>query len=245
MSYDGRLRLLKRSFIGGGEGGFYFRMLDRLQGLAHVDWLDIGIGRDGSSVAAFADHCRARGQTMAITGVDPDAVPGDTRDSAVRCTIVRTPFEMWTPTTSFDVINADQSLYYLQDLPAEIERMIAALRPGGLLIATCWLRDDTLHRIRQRLFSEVPTDLVGEGLQQALEARGELEMVERAVFETQVDVGSFLSDASRLEAAIRVISRGVPIPVSDAWMRDAAAVLGEFPALAARRNLALCFRRRS
>ena len=245
MSYDDSLQLLKRSFIGGGEGKFYFRMLDLLESVRHIDWLDIGIGNNESSIAPFAEYCRARGQSLAITGVDPDVIAGGRTDGAVQWTLVKVQYEQWTPTHPFDLINADQSLYYIQDLPAEIGRIVAALKPGGLLIATSWLQDDTLHRVRQRLFPHAPTDLFGEALQQALVDRCELEFVERAVFETQVDLSSFVDDKRRLEAAVRIIARGAPFPATNAWMRQAASILNEFPALAPRRNLAICFRRRA
>jgi SAM-dependent methyltransferase len=245
LSYDDSLRLLKRSFIGGGEGEFYFRMLDQLRALWHVDWLDIGIGRDGSSVAPFVKYCSARGQTVAITGVDPDAEPVGTVDGAIRWTLVRNWFHLWTPTGTFDLVNADQSLYYMEDLGAETRRIISAMKPRGLLIATCWLRDDTLHRIRQGLFADAKSDLVGENLEQMLRAQLSLELVDRAEFRTQVDLTSCLEDDRRLRAAIRVIARGVVFNDMETRMRKAAEILRDLPALAPRLNLALCFRRRA
>ena len=114
MNYADDLDVLKRSFVGGGEGGFYLKALQKLRGRSHLDWLDIGIGRDGTSLRPFVNQCRSSGQSLSITGIDPDATADVWVEDGARWTLIRGDFQSWVPDGQFDVINADQSLYYLR-----------------------------------------------------------------------------------------------------------------------------------
>ena len=245
MDYDENLQLLKRSFIGGGEGAFYFRALSHLQTLAHINWLDIGIGRDGKALSPFVEHCRSRGQTMSIVGVDPDSEPIQTIGAEVSWTLVRSVFQKWTTTSTFDLVSADQSLYYLEDPPAEMRRIITLVKPGGLLIAICWSQRDTLYRIRKRLFPDAASDLVGEDLEKLFRAQPELDLIDRAEFETRIDLGALRVDESMSKAAIRVVARTATCDDMSTRLQALAEVLNDFPTLARRRNLAFCWRRRA
>lgn len=237
--YDRDLRLLKRSFDGGGEGSFYFRALQQVAGRRHLDWLDIGIGRDGGALQPFVAACRARGQTLAITGVDPDAEPGEREEAGVRWRLVRGTFQEWRDDGQYDVINADQALYYLGDPRAAIARMLGLLRPGGLFIATCWSREDALHRLRTRLFSASADDLVGEDLVALVRRTPGFARVETAAFETGVRLRAWREDSRFLEPALRVIARRPLDPATDPKPEDLVASLSEFPDSAQRINIAL------
>lgn len=238
--YDSDLRFLKRSFDGGGEGAFYFRALEQLTARRHLDWLDIGIGRDGAALQPFVAACRARGQTLAITGVDPDAEPGEREQDGVHWRLVRGTFQEWCDDGKFDVINADQALYYLGDPRATIARVLELLRPGGLFIATCWSRADALHRLRLRLFPNAADDLVGEDLVALVGALPGFTGVETAAFETSVRLRAWREDSRFLEPALRVIARRPLDPAADPRPEALLAILDEFSDVEQRINIALC-----
>jgi SAM-dependent methyltransferase len=244
IGYDRDLRVLKRSFVGGGEGAFYFRMLERLADRPHLDWLDIGVGRDGGALQPFAEFCRSRKQSLAITGIDPDACAREWNEDGIRWTLIRSTFESWRATSPFDVVNADQSLYYFDDLECELRRAIGALKPGGLFIATCWSRDDALHRIRERLFQDARSDLVAEDLVSLIECQPDLEGLEVVEFRTAVRLGAWRADPAFLEPAVRVIARSAPCADVRRRALDLAALLPELPLIADRINLALCAHKR-
>ena len=225
MSYDQNLRALKASFRGGGEGAFYFKTLEHLTN-PHIDWLDIGIGRDGAALEPFVDFCVNRGQTLSITGIDPD-VAGPRQDNAsVSWTLVRGGFEDWCTDALFDIVNADQSLYYMADLRSQLSRAIDLVRPMGLFVATCWLEDDALHRLRQKLFTNPETDLTGEQLAALIEDDQRLDVVDAATFETEVDFDHWREDHARLEAAVRIVARAAPINDVECLAPSAGASFG-------------------
>jgi SAM-dependent methyltransferase len=244
MDYDHDLRVLKQSFSGGGEGAFYARVLERVRHRPHLDWLDIGVGRDGSTLKCFVERCRSHGQTMAIIGIDPDACAAHWHDGGVQWSLVRSRFQDWAPTLQFDIVNADQSLYYLDDLAFELHRAIAALKPGGLFIATCWSRHDALHAIRERLFPETSSDLVGEDLVDMLRLCPELDDIEVAEFRTEVRIAAWRADPRFLEPAVRVIARGILDAEVACRVRALAGMLPDFPSVAHRINVALCAQRK-
>jgi SAM-dependent methyltransferase len=244
MDYDRDLQILKQSFSGGGEGAFYFSMLERVADRPHLDWLDIGVGRDGGALKLFVHRCRSHRQTLAITGVDPDASAGDWRDDGVHWSLVRSRFQDWPLTTRFDIVDADQSLYYLEDLTFQLRRAISALKPGGLFIATCWSRDDALHGIRERLFPEASGALVAEDLVEMLRACPELERLEVAVFRTRIRIDAWRADPRFLEPAVRVIARRAPCDDVAGRAQALAGMLPEFPPVAHRINVALCAQRK-
>ena len=240
MDYDGDLRLLKRSFSGGGEGPFYFRMLELLAARHHLDWLDIGIGRDGAALQPFIAACRARGQTLSITGIDPDAEPAHREEDGVRWRLVRSTFQTWTDEGLYDVINADQSLYYLGDLRTAIRRMSTLLRPGGVFIATCWSCQDTLRQLHMRLLPGADGEVTGEYLTALLRELPDLSVVETAEFKTGVRLRTWLEDTRYLEPALRVIARRPLDPTVDPAPEVLRSLLEEFPDVAQRVNVAVC-----
>lgn len=238
--YDRDLRCLKRSFDGGGEGSFYFRVLERLAERRHLDWLDIGIGRDGDALLPFVAACRERGQTLAITGIDPDATPGEFEENGVRWRLLRETFQGWRDDGQYDVVNADQALYYLGDTQTVIARVLHLLRPGGIFIATCWSCDDALHRLRTRLFPHASDDLVGEDVLALVRGSPGFTHFETASFETHVHLRAWREDPDFLGPALRVIARRPLDPASDPQPEALLAILSEFPDLAHRINIALC-----
>jgi len=238
--YDSDLRFLKRSFDGGGEGSFYFRVLERLAERRHLDWLDIGVGRDGGALLPFVTMCRERGQTLAITGIDPDVTPGEFEENGVRWRLLRETFQGWHDDRQYDVVNADQSLYYLGNMQTVIARVLRLLRPGGIFVATCWSRDDALHRLRTRLFPPANDDLVGEEVLALVRRAPGFAHVETASFKTRVRLRAWREDSGFLDPALRVIARRPLDPASDPQPEALLSILNEFPDLAHRINIALC-----
>lgn len=240
MDYEDHLRRLKSSFVGGGEGGFYLRSLDLVARRRHLDWLDIGIGRDGSALQTFVRHCRKRGQTLAITGVDPDADPKDRQEDGVSWRLIRKTFQDWSDGGRFDVINADQSLYYLGDMGAVLRRVGVLLRPGGLFIATCWSRDDVIHRLKARLFAGADHDLVAEDLEVLVRDLPEFSAVVTENFKAAVHLDTWRDNPHVLASALRVIARRPLDPLVDPGPDMLRAALDGFPDSAPRLNMALC-----
>lgn len=238
--YDSDLRFLKRSFDGGGEGSFYFRVLERLAERRHLDWLDIGIGRDGGALLPFVAGCRERGQTLAITGIDPDATPGEFEENGVRWRLLRETFQGWRDDGQYDIVNADQALYYLGDTQTAIARILRLLRPGGIFIATCWSRDDALHRLRTRLFTHASDDLVGEEVLALLRRMPGFTHVETTSFENRVRLRAWREDPGFLDAALRVIARRPLDPSTYPQPEALLAVLDDFSDEEQRINVALC-----
>jgi SAM-dependent methyltransferase len=243
MAYHQDLQILKSSFIGGGEGAFYLRMLDRLP-LRHIDWLDIGIGRSADAVIPFIEYCGLRGTTVSVTGIDPNVDTAPPDNAATRWRFIRSRFESWDLDSQFDLVNADQSLYYFGDLPRHMARIAAGLRPGGLFIATCWSRDDTLHRIRERLFPHADRDLVAEDLTPLIESCGEFQLLENATYRTKVDLARWRGNRERLEAAVRVIARAEIRADIESLTDHLSQILDDIPQVAPRINTAVGARKR-
>ena len=207
VDYDSDLRILKRSFDGGGEGSFYLRALERLAAQRHLDWLDIGIGRDGSSLRPFVAACRARSQSLAITGIDPDAEPTIREEDGVRWCLVRGTFQAWSENRQYNVINADQSLYYLGDPRAALQRVLALLRPGGLFIAICWSREDALHRLRARCSPQLTATLSARIWQPSCARCPASPGLRRPSSRPACSFAPGAEDPRFLELALRVIAR--------------------------------------
>lgn len=240
MDYESDLRLLKRSFSGGGEGQFYLSALEHLAGRQHLDWLDIGIGRDGSSLEPFIAACRGRGQTLAITGIDPDAEPCECKEDGVSWKLFRGTFQEWCNDGKYDVINIDQAIYYLGDPQATISRVLNLLRPGGLFIATCWSRDDALHRLRMRILPDIEATVVAEELLALVCDSPGFMYVETTAFENSVRLGAWREDFSFISPAMRVIARRPLDAATDPNPEILLAVLDEFSEVEPRINTALC-----
>lgn len=240
--YASDLEALKRSFHGGGEGALYLRILEKVADRPHLDWLDIGVGRDGRSVRPFAEHCQKRGQSLSITGIDPDADPGEWSEGATRWRLIRTTFQAWKASERFDVINADQSLYYL-DLESAPQRMVTLLKPGGLLIATCWSRADALQQLRKHIFTDAA--LVAEDLLERLRAHPELESFTSEVHRSTVHFDAWRTNPGLLNPAIRVIARSAPLEAIEQRVRALAEILPTLPSVDERINIVLSARRRA
>ncbi|WP_299614122.1 methyltransferase domain-containing protein [uncultured Tateyamaria sp.] len=240
MDYESDLRLLKRSFNGGGEGQFYLSALEHLAGRQHLDWLDIGIGRDGSALEPFIAACRGRGQTLEITGVDPDAEPCQYKEDGVGWKLFRGTFQDWCSDGQYDVINIDQAIYYLGDPQATISRALNLLRSGGLFIATCWSRDDALHRLRMRMFPDTESTVVAEDLVALVRNLPGFTYVETASFENSVRLGAWREDCSFIRPAMRVIARRPLDEDTDPDPEVLLAILDDFSDSEPRINIALC-----
>lgn len=238
--YDSDLRFLKRSFDGGGEGSFYLRALERVAERRHLDWLDIGIGRDGGALLPFVAACRERGQTLAITGIDPDATPRECEEEGVRWRLLRETFQAWRDDGQYDVVNADQAFYYLGDPQSAIARVLRLLRPGGIFISTCWSRDDALHRLRTRLFPHASDDLVGEDVLELVRGTPGFARIETTSFETRVRLRAWREDPGFLEPALRVIARRSLDSATGPRPEALLAVLDDFSDVEQRINMALC-----
>ena len=207
MNYDAALSTLKSSFAGGNEGEFYLSRLRKLHGL-HIDWLDIGIGSGARSIQPFIDCLVAGGNTVRVIGIDPDATePSHEHANGRSIDIINERFEDYTPGELFDVINADQSLYYLEDLDLQLRRIAAALEPGGCFFATCWSDDCVLYRLHTSLFGDGADSLTGERLIARLQHLGLFDNIESERFEATVDLASVKESQERLCAAVHVIAR--------------------------------------
>lgn len=239
MDYENDLRVLKGSFEGGGEGAFYQRALALLASRDHLDWLDIGIGRDGSSLHAFVAACRERGQSIAITGIDPDASPVSNKEKGVSWHLIRSSFQDWSDSGQFDIINADQSLYYVGDISSTLKRVLKLLRPGGIFIASCWSRQDALRLLRKKLFPASDETLAGEELVELVRAEPGFSIVETDEFRTSVRLHAWREDARYLGPALRVIARRSLSPEIDPGPSSLRALLEDLPDVAQRINVAL------
>jgi SAM-dependent methyltransferase len=207
VNYDAALSTLKTSFAGGGEGDFYIARLRKLHGM-QIDWLDIGIGKGARSIQPFVDCLVAGGNTLRVIGIDPDAAQPSRDVTAVSSIdITNDRFESYIPDRLFDVINADQCLYYMDDLDLQLRRIAGALKPGGCFFATCWSEDCVLYRLHTSMFEDRSDTLTGERLIARLEQLELFDSIEAERFEATVDLASWRKSQERLCAAVHVIAR--------------------------------------
>lgn len=178
-----------------------------------------------------------------MTGIDPDAATPPDSDDLVSWTFIRSRFEDWVADSAFHVINADQSLYYMDNLSTQVGRVADLLHVGGFFIATCWSKEDTLHQIRVRLFHDRSGDLVGEQLIPDIASCGRLELIEQSVFRTQVDLGMWRQSRELLEAAVRIIARQEVRGKMEEYVERLSQILEGFPSRVPRVNVAIAARR--
>lgn len=244
-SYNDALALLRESFIGGGEGAFY---VDTLASLAarEIDWLEVGVGSSAQSVMPFVRSLGDAGRTVRLVGVDPDAQPDDVELGLSRIRLVRERFEDFPLTEAYTVVSMDQSLYYLRDPRAQLARATSALRPGGVLIVTCWSSGDTMYGLHRALLEDASTEVTGEAVYDWLVASEVVSDVHRELFRSQVDLARWRRSRSHLQAALTILLRGrAPDTVRPALVERLDKMLDGADAYGVRLNVALRARRKA
>ncbi|GIF66599.1 hypothetical protein Ais01nite_46340 [Asanoa ishikariensis] len=110
--------------------------------------IEIGCGPAGG----FLPHLEAAGYDA--VGVDPEAPVG--------ARFHRMEFERYVPAAPVDAVVACTSLHHVDDLDHVVDRIAAAVRPGGTLVVVEWARERFDERTARWCFDRLPaTD--GEG----------------------------------------------------------------------------------
>jgi SAM-dependent methyltransferase len=110
--------------------------------------LEIGCGPLGGFVPAL----RRDGYTA--TGIDPDAPTGPA--------YVQAEFESYHPPRPAHAVVASTSLHHVSDLDLVLDRMAAALRPGGTAVVIEWASESFDEATARWCFARLPPTGPGE-----------------------------------------------------------------------------------
>jgi len=84
-------------------------------------------------------------------------LPHFSREAWPGVTFHPVPFEEFDPVNPYDVIFCNNAVNHFADLPLSIERLLAALAPGGRLVLSS---DAHNHAVFRHLFRAVPFDIL-------------------------------------------------------------------------------------
>ncbi|MEV4532663.1 methyltransferase domain-containing protein [Asanoa sp. NPDC049518] len=150
---------------------------------AHV--VEIGCGPAGG----FVPHLEAAGYDP--VGVDPEAPDGPR--------FHRMEFEGYEPAASVDAVVACTSLHHVDDLERVVDRIAAALRPGGTLVVVEWASERFDEHTARWCFDRLPA---GDG-------DGWLHRHARAWRESGADWATYVegwAEAERLHRSDRIVT---------------------------------------
>jgi SAM-dependent methyltransferase len=106
--------------------------------------IEIGCGPAGG----FVPHLEAAGYDA--VGVDPEAPVG--------ARFHRTEFEHYAHPAPADAVVACTSLHHVDDLDHVVDRIAAAVRPGGTLVVVEWARERFDERTASWCFDQLPSE---------------------------------------------------------------------------------------
>lgn len=104
--------------------------------------LEIGCGPLGGFVAEL---CNAGYRAV---GIDPEAPDG--------ASFHRMEFERYAPAEQVDAVVASLSLHHVADPTTVLDQVVAALRPGGTVVAIEWARERFDESTAQWCFARLP-----------------------------------------------------------------------------------------
>lgn len=214
-SYNSALDCLKQSFLGSSEKEVWVKGVCSRVSSMRMSILDVGIGT-GDSIRKRVAELLERGYDIDLVGVDPQA-PTRSFDFALPVPVesFRIPFEKFVSNRFFDVVNATQSLYYLDDWRASISKMLGLTKIGGVAAITIWSERCVLCDLHKAIIPEGHSVITGELIQEWMEDSGITQNIQVLEHEGLVDTRLWLQSSETLEAAARVISRtSINAPVS-------------------------------
>jgi SAM-dependent methyltransferase len=208
-SYNDSLARFKSSFLGDTECDVWVKGVTSLAVQDTLEILDIGIG-DCASISRRCDILLANSISVRLTGVDP-VLPdlADCVNPPIDSVLIRAHFEAYRPTGKFDVVNATHVLYYLTDILGALRRIVSMTKPGGLVVLTVWSQECVLCKLFKECFSEASSDvLTAERVSTQLADVAGIGDVQILRGYGGIDLASWASDDSYLDAGVKVISRG-------------------------------------
>jgi SAM-dependent methyltransferase len=205
VSFHHALSLLKQSFEGDNEVTVFVNaIVDRVRSRT-ISLLDVGVGA-GNSTLECLKVLGSLGIEVNATFVGPE-VPSDRREVLKAAgELVDLKFEEYHTDARFDVVMITQTLYYLPDLRKAIEKLIACVKPGGLLLITTWSRVCVLYRLYDVVCRGPRPSYAAEDVRQMVfEATGEIPAI--VYSRGSVKLSMWRDDDAMRAACYMVISR--------------------------------------
>lgn len=205
-SLESALALLKQSFIG-SEGDIWIDEVCKKFSQKSLSLLDIGVG-SGESINKKLLQLAKCEYKVQLTGIDPHLSNVELAHNLLsNADLYRIRFEDYVPTKVFDVVNATQSLYYLDNLDESLQKMIKIVNRGGLIILTLWSESCIVYRLHNMIFGDKKRPITAEVASDLLLKSKELRDIKLIRFDGWVNLAKWKDSPEMLNAALIVISR--------------------------------------
>jgi SAM-dependent methyltransferase len=199
------LALLKSTFPGTNEYEEIKKLILKSFRPQKLHVLDIGCG-SGKLLYHLETVLRPAGFSISATALDQDTSQFVFRSPETR--LVEADFMRYSPESSFDIVLAVHSVYYLGPPKAVLHRIVSICAPAGLTIIIMWSRECTLFKVGSHLRSlqNLQTPAAEDVFDLAKTLSPSLH-VSMSKAESEVDVAKWVANPEIGAAAIRILSR--------------------------------------
>ncbi|GCE14948.1 class I SAM-dependent methyltransferase [Tengunoibacter tsumagoiensis] len=205
-TYDNALDVLKQSFSG-SECELWVDEVRNHFIPQPLRILDIGIGT-GESIQKRLLQLSWNGYSADLHGLDPNlCVETVTRHVYDDAHLYKTRFEEATFSQTFDVVNASQSIYYMQNIPAMLRKMTQLVQPGGMVTITLWSQHCSLYQLQRTVFGAGATLVTAEQVAEQLVQQHLLRDVKLVSCKGQLNLSRLRASEQGLDAILTIISR--------------------------------------
>lgn len=207
-AYLHQLTILKSTFLSGNESQQLAASIIARVTTPSISLLDVGTGL-GRGLVDLVDTLRTAGVEVHALALDP-YIPPDVADTlrANRIDSTETAFEAFDTTTRFDVITVTQSIYYLRDQAASLNRLCELLADNGLLCVTLWSDKCIFRDIASATFNDPDSPPISASdIVALLSADPQISTVSASDVTGEVAVRRWLDSDDVLFAVASVLSR--------------------------------------
>jgi trans-aconitate methyltransferase len=176
---------------------------------------DVGIGT-GESINKKVTRLVQSGYMPHVRGIDPH-IRLDTvkKNVSVPLEVYPMRFEDYTSEQTFHVVNATQSLYYLEGLEASLQKMVSMLQTNGLLLITVWSQACVLYRIHTAVFGKETSVVTAEDVLDELLKNRDVHTIRTVLCEAGVNLQQWSESPTMTNAALEIIARKVKHNIND------------------------------
>lgn len=207
--YSEMLHLLKESFMGDSERDIWVEEICKHFPNRILSIFDVGVG-SGESMSKRLLLFQERGYDIYLTGVDPNlsrTQQGFIEGVAPGAELIVVRFEDYVPTRTFDVVNATQSIYYLENPVEALRKMINMTNTGGLIVITLWSESCVLYQMHNTIFGSNTRVATAESIYDLLLSSNGLHNIRMIKFNGRVYLDQWKSRPDLLNAAVKIIAR--------------------------------------
>ena len=246
LNYQENLRLLQTTFFAGSEGDAIAESIKTYCDRKAVNVLDVGCG-NGKFLRRTYEILTQAGIEATLTGIDPDSsnVEEATRQlpaSKIYCT----DFEHFvTDGKLYDVITARHTLYYVQELNQQLNRMIELLNPGGLLAIVLWSKRCDLYRAHLTVAGDGSPIPTAGTIKKIFRARFDVQPVSKKTYLGSVDIAAWRNSEEICRSAYFILGRQAITSIPTDSLQRFREKLGSFPDVGQRQVTVLVYKKQS